>query len=162
MGTSLLRSGLGPKPRFHEQKKIDHFGSTPEFIRFGVYPFRSLSVSELSDFIPKFLRWPALDGYFYSEPPEKYFAAGNFSIPDSGAIILGSNTLDTLFAWPWYNGPYPKNSEDLKILTTKFFGEDSAGKILEIYSSFSESPQLIGIPNHKPGCVRPLPDSFYC
>lgn len=100
---------------------------------------QKLDIEILSNYTPKFLWWPTLDGYFYPESPDLLFMK-KINIPENGAVIIGSNSLDTLFAWPWYNGPYPSSFGDLQNLLEKYFGAKNASNIFALYSS--ETPPL--------------------
>jgi len=75
---------------------------------------------------------PTLDDYFLAFFPSEIFAIGESVIPEDGSIIIGSNTLHTLFGFPWYNGPFPTDNATLIGAIANFFG-NNAQEIFNIY-----------------------------
>jgi len=75
---------------------------------------------------------PTIDDYFLKFFPGEIFASGNSVIPKDGSIIIGSNTLDTLFGFPWYNGPFPTDNTALRAAIANYFG-DNAQQVFNIY-----------------------------
>eukprot|EP01126_Amoeba_proteus_P004144 TRINITY_DN11405_c0_g2_i2.p1 TRINITY_DN11405_c0_g2~~TRINITY_DN11405_c0_g2_i2.p1 ORF type:complete len:533 (+),score=99.92 TRINITY_DN11405_c0_g2_i2:34-1632(+) len=102
---------------------------------------QKLDVSVFTSYSPSSLWYPSLDDYFYPKSPRYLFGTGNLNIPSGGAIIIGANTLDTLFAQPWYNGPYPETPSALRSLVEQYFGNVTVDSILEMYPP-DVSPQL--------------------
>uniref|UniRef100_A0A6B2L2M5 Carboxylic ester hydrolase n=1 Tax=Arcella intermedia TaxID=1963864 RepID=A0A6B2L2M5_9EUKA len=78
---------------------------------------------------------PALDSYLLPDYPGAYYKNNALTIPPGGSILIGTNTLDTLFAPPWYNGPWPTNATYLPLLT-QYFPTDAN----DIYSYYPPSP----------------------
>lgn len=100
---------------------------------------QTLDVSAFTSYTPKFLWWPTLDGYFYPDSPDQLFMK-HINIPQDGAVIIGSNSLDTLFAWPWYNGPYPSDYSALEAIVYQYFNDKNGTDILHMYYPVSSPP----------------------
>jgi para-nitrobenzyl esterase len=106
---------------------------------FSIAEVRALPLSTLMA-SPYWSLNPAVDDHFLNALPSEIYAAGNSQIPSSGHIMLSSNTLDTLFGYPWYNGPFPQDNTELKTILTQYFGPD-ADSIYNIYPG-TPSPQI--------------------
>jgi len=85
--------------------------------------------------------FPSVDNNFLPMHPIKIYQEGNSQIPANGHIIISHNTLDTLFGFPFYNGPFPNTNSALFAVLTQYFGSDDAQKIFNIYPG-SPSPKV--------------------
>jgi len=72
----------------------------------------------------------SLDGYVLPTDPRSLYAAGNLS--NTANFMVGSNTLDTLYGWPYFVAGAAKNQTALKESVTTYFGADS-GAVLALY-----------------------------
>jgi len=84
--------------------------------------------------------FPSVDDHFLPMHTTKIYELGNSQIPSNGHIMISTNTLDTLFGYPFYNGPYPTDKEELLSVLTEYFGTD-ADRIYQIYSN-TPSPKV--------------------
>jgi len=75
---------------------------------------------------------PSVDDKFLMATPAEIYWAGYSSIPARGSVLIGTNTLDTLFTPPFYNGPFPTDNSTLMAVLTKYFGTD-AQEIFNLY-----------------------------
>jgi len=85
--------------------------------------------------------FPSVDDHFLPMSPLDIYALGNSQIPVNGHIMISTNTLDTLFGFPFYNGPFPEDNQELLDVISEYFGADDANKIFQIYPG-SPSPKI--------------------
>jgi carboxylesterase type B len=81
-------------------------------------------------------RWsisPAVDDHFLKALPSEIYALGNSQIPTNGHMMISSNTLDTLYGYPWYNGPFPQDNTELQNVLNLYFGPEDAVSIFNLY-----------------------------
>lgn len=84
---------------------------------------------------------PSLDEYIYPLAPQ-ILLENNLKIPTDGHVIVGSNSLDSLFTSPFYSGPFPETPDQYIALVKNFFG-NGTDEILQIYpASGSISPRV--------------------
>jgi para-nitrobenzyl esterase len=76
---------------------------------------------------------PAVDNYFLYQIPALIYASGDVYIPPNGAVMIGTNTIDTLFGFPWYNGPFPTDNSTFIAYLAQFFGINDAQRIFSVY-----------------------------
>eukprot|EP01124_Arcella_intermedia_P026923 TRINITY_DN5179_c0_g1_i2.p1 TRINITY_DN5179_c0_g1~~TRINITY_DN5179_c0_g1_i2.p1 ORF type:complete len:507 (+),score=126.17 TRINITY_DN5179_c0_g1_i2:53-1573(+) len=85
-----------------------------------VAALRSLSPDVLNQNSVQLRFSPALDTYILPQHPISYYQNGDLNIPPGSSIIIGTNTLDTLFVSPWFNGPWPTNDTYLPLISSFF------------------------------------------
>jgi len=79
---------------------------------------------------------PAVDNYVLSQLPINYFESHKLQLPSDGAVIVGSNSLDSINAEP----PFPETPADYEAVLKKFFVTD-APEVLQYYPAGS-SPAI--------------------
>jgi para-nitrobenzyl esterase len=72
----------------------------------------------------------SIDGYLIPTDPRVLYASGNLS--NIANFMVGSNTLDTLYGWPYFSPGSAHNQSALKDSLTSYFGDDAAA-ILQLY-----------------------------
>jgi len=108
-------------------KLLSHYNATTlEQLR-GIPALDFLSLDFYSEFTP------SVDGYFLPNPPSHYFQTLQLNIPQNGAVVVGSNSLDTLYTFPFFNGPFPQTPDQFLAILKNFFGEPDADKISQVY-----------------------------
>jgi len=101
---------------------------------------RALPLSSLMA-SPYWHLFPSIDDHFLNRSPLEIYASGNSQIPPSGHILIGTNTLDTLFGYPFYNGPFPTDNSTFYTLLIEFFGVNDAPAIFNVYPG-TPSPKI--------------------
>jgi len=84
---------------------------------------------------------PGIDNYVLPQAPIAYYQSHKLQMPSDGAVLLGSNSLDTLYTFPFYFGPFPNTPAEYQAVLSKFFGDDTP-EVLGYYPAGS-SPGIM-------------------
>jgi len=84
---------------------------------------------------------PTLDGFALPQPPLEIYKSRTHQIPPDGSLIIGLNSLDTIFTPPSYTGPYPQTPAEYEAILVYSFGQNELQRLLQLYPA-SSAPEM--------------------